>query len=359
MEKMGERGIIVVLRLMMIITLAFSPALAYKSKGMTSRDPIFIEGNSNFTLVNGVVSGSGAPDDPFIIEGWDIDASRADGIKVRNTTAFFVIRNCLIRNAKDRLGNGICLENAMNGKIENVRNDNNWNAIFLALSSNNIVKGCSSQNSRRGIFLDHSSMNLIENCSFSNNVGGIVLLSSEFNIIRNCTASSNETGVLLTFSKNNEVTACTVSKSKVGIFLESSFGNVIKGCTVENSSFGGIAIIPVAGYESSDNNRIYHNNFLNNPNQAYENGSNYWDNGYPSGGNYWSDYAGVDMDNDGIGDTPYSIPGSNNQDHYPLMRPFVLEEVPKEVLTKWPVIAEVIGIIVMICIGLLIYVKRR
>jgi len=349
----------------MTTALAFSPALAYEyeSKDMASREPILIEGNSNFTPANGVVSGSGAAGDPFIIEGWDIDASSADGIKVRNTSAFFTIRNCIIRNAKDRLGNGVHLENVMNGKIENVGNDNNWNAIFLSTSSNNIVKGCSSQNNRRGIFLDHSSANVIENCSFQNNVGGIVLFGSEFNIVRNCTTSSNDTGILLTFSENNEVKACTVSKSKVGVFLESSSGNVVSGCTVENSSFGGIAVIQVVGYESSDNNCIYHNNFLNNPTQAYENGSNYWDNGYPSGGNYWNDYAGVDIDNDGIGDTPYSILGDNNQDHYPLMNPFVPEEMPPEeipqVPTRWPLIAGIVGIIVIICIGLSIYTKRR
>jgi len=48
---------------------------------------------------------------------------------------------------------------------------------------------------------------------------------------------------------------------------------------------------------------------------------NIWDDGYPSGGNYWSDYAGVDADGDGIGDTPYII-DDNNIDHYPLMDPF-------------------------------------
>jgi len=48
---------------------------------------------------------------------------------------------------------------------------------------------------------------------------------------------------------------------------------------------------------------------------------NVWDDGYPSGGNYWSDYAGVDADGDGIGDTPYII-DDNNIDHYPLMGPF-------------------------------------
>jgi hypothetical protein len=46
---------------------------------------------------------------------------------------------------------------------------------------------------------------------------------------------------------------------------------------------------------------------------------NFWDDSYPSGGNYWSDYTGLDLDEDGIGDTPYIFVG--NQDNYPLMRP--------------------------------------
>ncbi len=37
-------------------------------------------------------------------------------------------------------------------------------------------------------------------------------------------------------------------------------------------------------------------------------------------GNYWSDYNGNDVDNNGIGDTPYSINTYN--DEYPLMEPF-------------------------------------
>lgn len=45
-----------------------------------------------------------------------------------------------------------------------------------------------------------------------------------------------------------------------------------------------------------------------------------WDDGYPSGGNYWSDYDGVDLDNDGIGDTPYWVTGFAKDD-YPLMKP--------------------------------------
>jgi len=75
---------------------------------------------------------------------------------------------------------------------------------------------------------------------------------------------------------------------------------------------------------------LFHNNFINNSQNAYDKSSNIWDNGYPCGGNYWDDYNGEDIyhgpnqdiiSSDGMGDTPYNISGRvhPNQDHYPLM----------------------------------------
>ena len=98
------------------------------------------------------------------------------------------------------------------------------------------------------------------------------------------------------------------------------FSKVV-GNYIVNNSYG---IMLVYG---SSNNKIFHNNFINNAYQAYDSFNNTWDDGYPSGGNYWSDYAGTDVKSgfyqneagsDGIGDMPYTI-DANNTDHYPLM----------------------------------------
>ena len=61
-------------------------------------NPIYINGNSQFTTTNGVVSGTGIATDPYVIENWSINAGSSIGIHIRFTTAYFIIRNCDIYN---------------------------------------------------------------------------------------------------------------------------------------------------------------------------------------------------------------------------------------------------------------------
>ena len=76
------------------------------------------------------------------------------------------------------------------------------------------------------------------------------------------------------------------------------------------------------------------------------NSVNAWDDGYPNGGNYWIDYKtnypnAAEIDNSGIGNTPYVI-DANNSDRYPLMEPFnstffVLQVTPPIVSVSSPI----------------------
>jgi parallel beta-helix repeat protein len=102
---------------------------------------------------------------------------------------------------------------------------------------------------------------------------------------------------------------------------EGSSNNIVEGNTISNNGVG------VSVNDFSDNNRIFHNNFVSNTVQADASGyANYWDNGPTSGGNYWSDYPGADTNGDGIGDSPYPV-GTNNQDMYPFIDLRVCGEV--------------------------------
>ena len=58
--------------------------------------PIVIDGNGGFTGQNGVISGNGTASDPYIIEGWVIYSPEENAIDVRDTDAYFTIRNSIV-----------------------------------------------------------------------------------------------------------------------------------------------------------------------------------------------------------------------------------------------------------------------
>jgi parallel beta-helix repeat protein len=115
-----------------------------------------------------------------------------------------------------------------------------------------------------------------------------------------------------------------------GLTMFESTNNAIANSRICNNTDG------VSLYHS-DNNRFYHNSFVNNSRQVFSDcyvpfylskyrnlTSGYfsacnWNNSVE--GNYWSDYNGADSNGDGIGDTPYIV-DANNTDHDPLMSPY-------------------------------------
>jgi PKD repeat protein len=81
--------------------------------------PISIVGDSQFTYANGVTWGDGTAQNPYILEGWSIDSTEANGIDVRNKSYAInlIIRNCSISSSNSDLMN-IFLDSPKNVKIQ-------------------------------------------------------------------------------------------------------------------------------------------------------------------------------------------------------------------------------------------------
>jgi len=171
-----------------------------------------------------------------------------------------------------------------------------------------------------GIYLSGRSNVTIKNIEIKGFEYGIELwwYSSNNTVSGNNITANILGGIYLGFSSNNTISGNNVTNNPfIGVWIDwSSNNNTISGNNITNNGYG------IYIYESS-NNSVYHDSFINNTNQAYVTAgyANIWDDGYPSGGNYWSNYTGVDLDYDGIGDTSHII-DANNTDNYPLMGPF-------------------------------------
>jgi parallel beta-helix repeat protein len=112
-----------------------------------------------------------------------------------------------------------------------------------------------------------------------------------------------------------------VEENDEGIVLEFvCTDNLFTENTVRWNDITGFRLTPGAS-----GNMIYHNDFQNNGQNAFDPSSNTWDNGYPDAGNFWYDYTGEDNNGDDVGDTPYPIPGGDNVDNYPLMYRYVYQ----------------------------------
>jgi hypothetical protein len=106
-----------------------------------------------------------------------------------------------------------------------------------------------------------------------------------------------------------------------------------QGVTVENLKISGFGYLVAA--EGSHENRIFHNNFLDQPNRILG-GANSWDNGIE--GNYWGDRQSQDdfsgafqniTGSDGIADAPITL-DEDNRDYYPLMGNYSVHNVTKQ-----------------------------
>jgi parallel beta-helix repeat protein len=160
------------------------------------------------------------------------------------------------------------------------------------------------------------------------------------NEIRDNMIVNHDCGFEFFLSSNNTLTANIIKDCNAGIQLGRSHYNTLTENNVTSCKYG------VSIYAESSNNTFYYNNFIGNQLQCVESHQptllsdsetyavgNIWDNGQT--GNYWDTYTGIDVNGDGIGDTPYQV-FENMTDNYPLMKPFISSNTNNPIPTYDP-----------------------
>jgi parallel beta-helix repeat protein len=269
----------------------------------------------------------------------NVFAANEAGIDLWDSDGNIIINNVFFNNTVNGIYLLFCLGNEISN---NTFYEGNY-GIRVELSNNTYIAGNNVTNASYGIYITRSTNNTVIDNTLSSNSFGVTSAYGDNIIIRNNRISGSTYGIYLYQSTEHSLTNNTVSNNpSYGIYLAYSHTSTLKGNTLTENDwgitlYGSTSNLIVESWTShntygfyvvsdSNQNKVYHNNFVDNAKQAYADlsSSNTWDDG--KHGNYWSDYKGGDSDENGIGDTAYVI-NTVNKDSYPLMAPWGVHDV--------------------------------
>ncbi len=124
--------------LMLAVVAMTPPVMAISTEELSIRavhDPINIVGDDGFTEENGVSAGNGTADNPYIIEGWEIDPGY---ILVWNTNASFVIRDVAVTTNYGV--SAISITNASHFTIADCEIDGGGNGLVVSSARDFVIE---------------------------------------------------------------------------------------------------------------------------------------------------------------------------------------------------------------------------
>ncbi|MFX1514753.1 MAG: nitrous oxide reductase family maturation protein NosD [Promethearchaeota archaeon] len=195
----------------------------------SSNDPIFIDGNQNFTItaLNEGWSGDGSAPSPYVIRGYEITSNTVNLIEIRNTNVHFKITESTL-NGLSSLYDGISLVNVTNACIRNNTIQQTWMGVRLKNVTNSSV-----------------SDNIITKCEAT---GVYSLLSESIEITGNTLSNNGKSGV----------SAHSIYEPHIylsGIYLDQSQSHLIRNNIINNNWYTGLTIY-LSSWNTIDNNTI-------------------------------------------------------------------------------------------------------
>lgn len=330
------------------IVSAFNGNSSISSKPMDRSNWLYVGGGGpgNYTTIQSAIDTANPGDTIYVYNG-----IYYENVYIEKDDLHLIgeDKNTTIINASNEAGNGIFIYNCdyINISRFTIRNaqpsaggpSQQGNGVYIlaysmgergeTANNNTLIDCIICNNSNVGVYLTaydvdvSANNNLIQNCEISNNgLSGIYFGVGGW-----------EGGG--SYLINNKILSSKISNNGISQGPTESWGcrtgitlkikgvitqTLISNCNLFGNHDCGISIIGSTGIQTGgENNTIIHNNFYNITNNAYDEFNNSWYDETIQEGNYWSDYTGIDANNDGIGDTPYSISGGSNQDLYPFM----------------------------------------
>jgi len=269
-------------------------------------DGISIESSDNNTIWGNIVHNN-------FYEGIFLKFSENNAVSGNNATNNGCGINLNTSNNNTVSGNiatnnkliGIRIYNSNNNTVSgNTANNNDWDGISIENSDSNTICGnIVHSNFYEGIFLKFSENNTVSGNNATNNGCGINLNTSNNNMVSGNIATNNKLIGIRIYNSNNTTISGNnaIDNTNHGIYLEISNFSIISGNIIRDNYGTGANISD----SNSQYNLFYNNSFINNQINAVDNGTiNYWNNSVI--GNFWSDYTGSDLNDNGIGDIPYS-----------------------------------------------------
>ncbi len=212
----------------------------------TPHPPVVIDGDASFTPENGVTGGTGTPSDPYIIEGWEIDAmGSSHGIAISSTTSHFLMRDLLVQSAGP-FYSAIWLSQVSNGVIENVSVSTSRFGIRVHFGSNILISETNaSMNSETGIWISGSNLTVTRSEASSNPRNGIEADGRDITIGDSTVRYNGLYGLSVVLSQNVTLSNITAIGNGIGLSIVLSSGvtvaggrsldNVMKGITIDTS----------------------------------------------------------------------------------------------------------------------------
>lgn len=224
-----------------------------------------------------------------------IYGARAESGKILNNTVIGT------GYSESRSGNGVHLWNCKQFLIKDNQLSHNRDGIYFEFVTDTLIqRNESRQNLRYGLHFMYSHQNQYrENRFIKNDSGVAVMYSRQVQMVRNHfehNHGSASYGLLLKDISESQILENTLIDNTTGVFMDNTTRTRFESNTFAHNGWA------LRALGNNDTNEITLNRFSGNTfdivTNASRNQNKIWK-------NYWSRYPGLDLNHDGIGDTPY------------------------------------------------------